>query len=67
MNKYILGFAIAILAATSANAQDCSNAVQPTKTWNQQPPDAPGTAPIATGLTSSLLLSIRLLWTPVRI
>src|SRR5882762_212565 len=49
MNKYILGFAIAILAATSANAQDCSNAVQPTKTWNQQPPDAPGTAPNCNG------------------
>ena len=50
MNKYIVAiFAVLFAFASSAHAQatgsDCSRADQPTKTWNQQPPDAPGSGP----------------------
>lgn len=56
MRRHIprLTFLVILLTfATSAYAQatgaDCSTANQPTKTWNQQPPDAPGTAPNCNG------------------
>lgn len=57
MNRHVLAFAfffaVLFAFATSARAQatgsDCSTADQPTKTWNQQPPDAPGTAPNCNG------------------
>ncbi len=46
MNRYIVPvalFAVLFAFATSAHAQatgsDCSQSDQPTKTWNQQPPD----------------------------
>jgi hypothetical protein len=46
MNKYVLAFAfLAVLLALApsvhaqATGSDCSTADQPTKTWNQQPPD----------------------------
>jgi hypothetical protein len=52
MNRSVLAFAfLAVLVALApsvhaqATGSDCSTADQPPKTWNQQPPDAPGTAP----------------------
>ena len=41
--RFLLGFvlfAVFLASATSANAQECSTADQPPKTWNQQPPGA---------------------------
>lgn len=56
MRRHILRLtflAILFAFATSAHAQatgaDCSTAIQPVKTWNQQPPDAPGTGPACNG------------------
>jgi hypothetical protein len=56
MRRHILRFtflAILFTFATSAYAQatgaDCSTSTQPDKTWNQQPPDAPGTGPQCNG------------------
>lgn len=55
--RLFLGLALFVAAlftfASSTHAQatgsDCSTADQPTKTWNQQPPDAPGSAPNCNG------------------
>jgi len=51
MNRHVLAFAsLAVLLALApsvhaqATGSDCSTSDQPTKTWNQQPPDGP-TAP----------------------
>ena len=45
MKRAIILIAVLFAFATSARAQatgsDCSTATQPTKTWNQQPPDGP--------------------------
>jgi hypothetical protein len=41
--RILLGFVLFadfLASATSANAQECSTADQPPKTWNQQPPGA---------------------------
>ena len=60
MNKYIVPvaiFAVLFAFATSTHAQatgaDCSTADQPTKTWNQQPPD-----PLCTGSMADLSFTV---------